>query len=190
LAAIAVPNFLEAQTRAKVSRVKADLRSVATALEAYIVDWNMYPPDEGPVPGTQYRLEAVPELSTPVAYITNVGVRDPFNMSGAGIMGNMVTSFQYFNYSPGGAVENWGDVALSTNYPEYQTRGACLKSWGPNVDDDGIEWMILGVDEFHPIGDPNGRVGISRMYDATNGTISSGDIARYVGDTHGLPQQP
>jgi len=42
LALIAVPNFLEAQTRAKVSRVKADLRTLATALEAYYVDWNSY----------------------------------------------------------------------------------------------------------------------------------------------------
>ena len=42
LAAIAVPNFLEAQTRAKVSRAKADMRSVATALEAYYVDNNKY----------------------------------------------------------------------------------------------------------------------------------------------------
>jgi prepilin-type N-terminal cleavage/methylation domain-containing protein len=33
LAAIAVPNFLEAQVRAKVSRIKADFRSVATGLE-------------------------------------------------------------------------------------------------------------------------------------------------------------
>ena len=32
LAAIAVPNFLEAQTRAKVSRNKADMRSCTTAL--------------------------------------------------------------------------------------------------------------------------------------------------------------
>ena len=32
LAAIAVPNFLEAQTRAKVARVRADMRSLATAL--------------------------------------------------------------------------------------------------------------------------------------------------------------
>ncbi|MEO8376090.1 MAG: prepilin-type N-terminal cleavage/methylation domain-containing protein [Candidatus Sumerlaeota bacterium] len=40
LAAIAVPNFLEAQTRAKVSRVKADMRSVATAVESYRVDYN------------------------------------------------------------------------------------------------------------------------------------------------------
>jgi len=44
LAAIAVPNFLEAQTRAKVSRVQSDLRSVATALEAYRIDSNRYPP--------------------------------------------------------------------------------------------------------------------------------------------------
>ena len=33
LAAIAVPNFLEAQVRAKTSRVKADMRSMATAIE-------------------------------------------------------------------------------------------------------------------------------------------------------------
>ena len=34
LAAIAVPNFLEAQIRAKVSRVLSDQRSLATAMEA------------------------------------------------------------------------------------------------------------------------------------------------------------
>src|SRR5690606_13569858 len=45
LAAIAVPNFLEAQVRSKVSRTKADMRTVATALEAYAVDSNHYPPD-------------------------------------------------------------------------------------------------------------------------------------------------
>ena len=44
LAAIAVPNFLEAQTRAKVSRAKSDMRSVAIALESYRVDNNNYPP--------------------------------------------------------------------------------------------------------------------------------------------------
>ena len=43
LAAIAVPNFLEAQTRAKVSRAKADMRTEATALETYNIDWGTYP---------------------------------------------------------------------------------------------------------------------------------------------------
>src|SRR3954453_20338717 len=42
LAAIAVPNFLEAQVRAKVSRVSTDMRSVTVALEAYAVDTNKY----------------------------------------------------------------------------------------------------------------------------------------------------
>ena len=43
LAAIAVPNFLEAQTRSKVSRVRSDQRSMATAIETYYVDNNEYP---------------------------------------------------------------------------------------------------------------------------------------------------
>jgi len=43
LALIAVPNFLEAQTRSKVSRCKADMRSLATGMESYVLDWNQYP---------------------------------------------------------------------------------------------------------------------------------------------------
>ena len=43
LAAIAVPNFLEAQTRAKVARVMSDQRTYATALETYMIDNNSYP---------------------------------------------------------------------------------------------------------------------------------------------------
>jgi type II secretory pathway pseudopilin PulG len=39
-----VPNFLEAQTRAKVSRAKSDMRTLATALESYYVDNNNYAP--------------------------------------------------------------------------------------------------------------------------------------------------
>ncbi len=43
LAAIAIPNFLEAQTRSKVSRVKSDLCIIATAVESYTVDWGVTP---------------------------------------------------------------------------------------------------------------------------------------------------
>ena len=38
LALIAVPNFLEMSTRAKIARTKADMRALAAALEAYYVD--------------------------------------------------------------------------------------------------------------------------------------------------------
>ena len=43
LAAIAVPNFLEAQTRAKISRARADMRTITTGLESYHIDHNAYP---------------------------------------------------------------------------------------------------------------------------------------------------
>jgi prepilin-type N-terminal cleavage/methylation domain-containing protein len=43
LAAIAVPNFLEAQIRSQVSRVQGDMRSLAVAIESYRVDTNAYP---------------------------------------------------------------------------------------------------------------------------------------------------
>lgn len=43
LAAIAVPNFLEAQTRAKVTRAQSDMRSLATGIEAFYIDNNQYP---------------------------------------------------------------------------------------------------------------------------------------------------
>lgn len=71
LAAIAIPNFLAAQTRSKVSRVHAELRTVGLALESYNVDYNCYP-REGP-PGTcLIAQDGLPELTTPIAYITSI----------------------------------------------------------------------------------------------------------------------
>ena len=43
LAAIAIPNLLTAQQRSKQKRTMADIRSVATAAEAYATDNNKYP---------------------------------------------------------------------------------------------------------------------------------------------------
>ena len=43
LSAIAVPNFLEAQARSKISRAKSDMRALATGIEAYSVDWGHAP---------------------------------------------------------------------------------------------------------------------------------------------------
>ena len=65
LAAVAVPNFMEAQVRAKVTRVKADLRAVKTAIETYRMDHNAYPIlrlyDEmnvGQINGLAHQIEA------------------------------------------------------------------------------------------------------------------------------------
>lgn len=46
LVAIALPNFIGAQDRAKVASVKANMHTFQTALETYAVDWGgVYPED-------------------------------------------------------------------------------------------------------------------------------------------------
>lgn len=80
LAAIAVPNFLEAQVRAKVSRAKTDMRTLATAIEAYAVDNTKYPvpgdEEEGnPVVMSEadtefFETRLSPSITTPVVYMT------------------------------------------------------------------------------------------------------------------------
>ena len=96
LAAIAVPNFLEAQVRSKVSRVKADHRSMATAVEVYYLDNNLYPAMTGGTDGSGASADSITPagttalrtfrlrdntllstLTTPIAYITSY-FADPF----------------------------------------------------------------------------------------------------------------
>ncbi len=43
IAAIAIPNLLNAINRGRQKRTMADIRSLATAIESYSVDWNFYP---------------------------------------------------------------------------------------------------------------------------------------------------
>jgi prepilin-type N-terminal cleavage/methylation domain-containing protein len=176
LAAIAVPNFLEAQTRSKVARVKADMRSVATGIQAYAVDHNRYPPDYAAAPFSPpaYRLRYIFHLTTPVSYLTNVSFRDPFFQSNAD---NQETSFGFYNFD-----FMWGQNA---GIPQAERkRTIMVKSFGPNRGDDGAEWVILGLNDARA-----GFRNIDRLYDPTNGTISLGDIARFTGDTGGLPEQ-
>lgn len=109
LAAIAVPNFLEAQTRAKVSRVKSDIRTMATGIETYRIDHNEYPegtdnpnryPEHiqtflGPLAPGYYTFmsrsngrvagQHFATLTTPIAYLTQVPL-DPFAQQAGGIL--------------------------------------------------------------------------------------------------------
>jgi len=107
LAAIAVPNFLNAQARAKISRSYADIRSLATATESLRLDKNVLLVDfwdddtkEGQdriqnefhgVGGTHNRrggtTGVLTPLTTPVAYMPSVP-EDPFAaFHGANVQG-------------------------------------------------------------------------------------------------------
>ncbi len=87
LSAIAVPNYLHAQLRAKVSRVKGDMYSVSVAVEAYMADYGVYPPTQD----RAYSLDAswivtgglrsgyrLLPVTTPIPYIKHL-YTDPFS---------------------------------------------------------------------------------------------------------------
>ncbi len=81
LAAIAVPNFLNAQMRAKVSKATADLRSIRTALEMYTTDHGraiLDPVELKGLGGKLGTLDVWLQLTTPIGYMTGGGFKDPF----------------------------------------------------------------------------------------------------------------
>lgn len=175
LAAIAIPNFLAAQVRSKVSRAHADMRSIAVAMESYNVDNNMYPYPPFDNGGGPNNMEAngwtwcgLPlSLSTPVAYLSNGLLWDPFpdimsnsrQRSTYRFMSNDIINYLRNQYGWTWAWSNtWvGDWV----YPTYTGNGPSsaayfLISNGPDVDFQ--DWIA---------------------YDPTNGTVSNGDIERF-----------
>jgi prepilin-type N-terminal cleavage/methylation domain-containing protein len=167
LAAIAVPNFLEAQTRAKVSRAKADIRSIATALEAYRIDYNNYPNDVE----FGWPWYVTTSISTPVAYITNAFLLDPFRQGEPGMFagqnGIFARRFRYVNYIAGR--EGWTEPP-----PVVGVHGGST-NWNLGISIFGI-WKLssAGPDRTASLPFLEGDV----IYDATNGTVSAGDIIR------------
>ncbi|MFH1739179.1 MAG: prepilin-type N-terminal cleavage/methylation domain-containing protein, partial [bacterium] len=79
LAAIAVPNFMNARTRAKVARVRSELRSLAVAIDSYQLDQNEFPwPKYNSRFDTANHIANCTELTSPISYMTTVDMDDPF----------------------------------------------------------------------------------------------------------------
>ena len=180
LAAIAVPNFLEAQTRAKVSRVKSDLRTMATAVELYRVDNNDYPlrqlapnnPGLFRIGDLQTKVDDLSGLTTPISYITSLP-QDVFQNFLAGTE----ASLEYFSPAAVSALRSATNVA-----PPGQFYGWKLFSVGP----DGLFGTAIAVGNYPPqmrlpppIQNPAGGETWFNEYDPTNGTISPGNITRF-----------
>jgi len=169
LAAIAVPNFLEAQVRAKVSRVNADMRSLATALEAYFVDYNHYPYFDGynfPPRYNEIRYRLIP-LTTPVAYIASVDIADPFLTGLSDSTYEDGVPRRCYNYRNH---EFWH----SSRHPSLTIPVWVLNSLGPDgVPNHGLlaEMWARGLVAQDYVA----------IYDPTNGTVSAGDIPRTGG---------
>lgn len=152
LAAIAIPNFLQAQTRAKVSRALAELDTCAKAIEVYHVDNNYYPAD---VPGGFLPFW----LTTPVAYLANHQMEDPFQPK----LRYDPYDVKYYSYH---------NIAHRVKYQAWQP--FWLEYYG------GWRACSYGPDRsyYHPSDSsflpPYGQH--TQIYDPTNGTVSLGNI--------------
>lgn len=169
LAAIAVPNFLEAQVRAKIARVMTDMRVMATGIESYTVDVGRGPigADESGKSNTEKRMTPFICLTTPIAYLQN-SLEDPFcNFGRNDSSGNAIEETVYeYQYNPKDITRAW--------YKKSRGRGYLWWVWssGPSLQPKAGIWPPRITSES-PKGD-----GYDYLYDASNGTKSLGYIAR------------
>lgn len=159
LAAIAIPNFLEAQTRAKVARVQAEFKTCTTAIECYHVDHNAYPSYGG-----EDTLIGVPDdagphflpykLTTPVAYLSSL-FDEIFPGSNTPPPVPHDHAFHYFNKTQSPTFFQAREIALFGSETAHRYYFA---SNGPDCFCDGAGMKI---------------------YDPTNGTVSQGDLVKF-----------
>ncbi len=187
LAAIAVPNFLEAQTRSKVSRQLSNMRTATTAVEAYYIDNNRYPlttenvsPVQKPAGGSWATEELwkfwpgyednAGGLTTPIAYISSADAlidifRLPHNFSLPLANQIMWLPTAYYDQDLYGTNFPATSLAAQTRrYGLWTMRSAGPDTWYQNQDGQQGDYG-------------NGGWG-QASYDPTNGTISNGDIYR------------
>ncbi len=180
LAAIAVPNFLNAQVRAKIARVRSDMRAIAVACDSYRLDNNAFPWPirNGQVLNTYNHIAGCIELTTPVAYLSTVSMEDPFipQRFWTDFSANRAhPTYVYVSYRGDWGVR-WG--SSSAGVPVNQLpNGFGLTSQGPDgTDSGGVHWPLQIKYGNNP-GAAN-----SHLYHPSNGLRSWGDITRYGGD--------
>ena len=189
LAAIAVPNFLEAQVRSKVTRAKADMRSIVLAMESYQVDnnWIIQDHDDSPATAAANNYHGTLDfirwtdfngdehgpgrlLTSPISYMTSVPI-DVFNtealkhQSAHGFSFD-VTQASFFMRGASRRVYSEGtnsDDPFGSNF-----------IW-PSDDGRGIIYYRYMLQSSGPdLKFWNGQPPL--YYDPTNGTVSPGDI--------------
>ena len=157
LAAIAVPNFLNAQVRAKVARNYSDFKALSTAMFTYQIDHNEFPRDPNDVPPGRSWLVNVTmvALTTPIPYM-NFIPQDPFS-------------------SATGAIGNWRSECCQKGTYIYAVEQDPSRRISGIMFKDTFSFGSIGPD-----GDWNlGMNFKNSRYDLSNGLISNGDVVMF-----------
>lgn len=191
LAAIAVPNFLNAQQRAKVARAQSDMRSVGVAISSFRLDNNSLLLDQwfsdsakaqdrwqrvfrsvGPQPPITKWSDSFTPLTSPVSYMSSIP-QDGFAKNRASedaAAAQLIPSYLYFDNdatieAPNHAVTVYANPDLAAQYHVEVLKPG--------------DYAVLSVGPDGVIGAGNSAAetwGIP--YDSSNGVTSGGDIVR------------
>ena len=165
LAAIAVPNFMNARLRAQVTRVFADMKALSTAMDMYGLDNNNQYPFTNSTNVSEYK--PFQRLTSPIAYMTSLPQRDPF----------VLKMFKSGNENTlAGVKEAWWDPYLLVTFPH-------MTFYGDDVPEQGLysvgplRYFIdsVGPDNIYDPYEHNwGHAWVP--YTASNGLKSRGEI--------------
>lgn len=185
LAAIAVPNFLEAQVRAKVSRAKTDMRTIAVAEEAYRVDWNTYSHSNGAQhnpwdPDGRGRWAGLGELTTPIAYITTIPL-SPFGQVSVWGVPNQ-RRWPVFHLGTGNSGTKQNTEQPWNSRPEgFPADCFIIECDGPDNMKDSRDPFLISDFPWKNANPNDAPAILAIVYDPTNGTVSRGEVFRVGG---------
>jgi prepilin-type N-terminal cleavage/methylation domain-containing protein len=189
LISIALPNFMEAQVRARLTNTRACLHAYRTANESYNTDFNTYVPDVNGGEaikggrgdwaswwaknrkincGNVGEMCTFAMLTTPIPYMKKL-CYDPFlNEFGDKRAGENVSLPEYTSYLSGG-----GPTSQRAKYANSYGLRYVILSRGADQDMDAgsydMLWYYLGNHTHH-------ITQVPAIYSATNGTYSNGDM--------------
>ena len=177
LIAIALPNFLEAQIRARVTAAMGDIRTLATTFEMYYQDFNQYPPTHDPNDPGQNGLY---QITSPIKYISSIP-QDPFaHQDGLIPEGG---EFGWEVASSGATMHQSAFLRCKKAGVNVQTYH--IASHGPNQQDNfdcNDVWPWCKPPSANPCVPTHHAGGEGFMtYSATNGTKSGGELYQMGG---------
>jgi prepilin-type N-terminal cleavage/methylation domain-containing protein len=177
LIAIALPNFLEAQIRARVTKSMGEMRTLMTATEAYRIDWKNQEPYAAVPPGwgiSWWGFTSL-QLTTPNAYISSLP-SDPFfdRIFEPSLLAFGMVNPPYTVIRDSGTA-TWPPPGIFTNNPEITTAAG-----GPTPIPVDFHQKVCHAGYIYYSSGPDlvdGSVwGTPMIYAPTNGTNSFGDL--------------
>ena len=165
LAAVAVPNFLNARLRASVARCDSELYGISTALQSYYLDNNKYPGySRRPNQDVYAMMNVYVQLTTPIAYMQTVPP-DPFLLHA-----DYPIAFVYWFWDLPAEVP----VSPWDNGPPFMAELGAIERGARVLN------ASMGPDRMIQIPLIPRVPRRDSVYDSSNGLHSSGDIPRFT----------